>query len=254
MPFRKVLDTHETNLSSPTLSGSSDVTIGQPPAVKSNVAKTQKPAEVSKAQPPAVKSNVAKTQKPAEVSKAQPPVNPSDVSTSSVTETNVLAEPKSNLDTIMEQAVELATESDGMEKDLTDLLSEISKLEIEIETVDKNDKQATNFMIQMQAQYDLKKNLEEHSYKVLEHLRRRQMRQKIISLKSIHVARQILICITQAEDFAKGCENWLLCVEDAKNKRTDCSVGPLDFFDQVKTCTEVMKKHFDTHKDSLMVK
>jgi len=236
MPFRKALELDKKKLSSPTLSRSSDVTTGQPPAATGNVEITQKPALVP------------------EVSKAQPHVNASNVSTSPQTETNVLAEPKSNIDTIMENAVDLAKESDGMERDLIALLSEISELENEIETVDKNDNTATDFMIQIKAQYDLKKSLEDHSCKVLEHLRRRQTKQELISLKSIHVAKQIFACITQAEVFADGCEKWLVCVEDAKNKRTDCNVGPLDFFDQVKTCTEVMKKHFETHKDSLKVK
>jgi len=258
MPFRKALDTHKINVAK--TQENAEVSKAQPPAVTRNVAKTQKPADVAKTQKPAdvaktqKPADVAKTQKPAEVSKAQPHVNASDVSTSPVASTNVTAEPKSNLDTIMEKAVELATESDGMEKDLTDLLSEISKIESEIKIVDDNEKSSTNIMIQMQAQYDMKKNLEEHSMKVLDHFRRRQARQQIISLKSIHVAKQILTCITQAEDFAKGCETWLVHVEDAKNKRTECNVGPLDFFDQVKTCTEVMKKHFETHKDSLIVK
>ena len=218
---------------------------------------TNTPLKKENPNKPTVVSKVPISQKPTVVSKQpslQQPTGGSQVSTSPVTATNVLAEPKSNLDTIMENAVELAKESDGMEKDLINLLSEISRLEIEIETVDENDKKATDFMTQMQAQYDLKKSLEEHSSKVLDHLRQRQTKQEIISMKSIHVARQILICITQAEEFANGCEKWLECVEEAKNKRTDCSVGPLDFFDQVKTCTAVMKKHFETHKDSLIVK
>jgi len=214
-------------------------------------------SSVPKTKQTTVVSSVPKTQQTTVVSKVpntHQSVQASDVSTSPVASTNVTAEPKSNLDTIMEKAVELATESDGMEKDLTDLLSEISKIESEIKIVDDNEKSSTNIMIQMQAQYDMKKNLEEHSMKVLDHLRRRQARQQIISLKSIHVAKQILTCITQAEEFANGCETWLVHVEDAKNKRTECNVGPLDFFDQVKTCTEVMKKHFETHKDSLIVK
>jgi len=161
--------------------------------------------------------------------------------------------PKNKLEAILQEAVKLAAQSDEMETDLVEILSEIDKLEEEIKNVDENEKKASDFLQQIQAQMKMRKNLEDHSCRLYDHLRDRQKRQEVISLKSIYVAKQIFSCVTQAEDFSKVCEEWLGHAENATKKPTTGTVGPLGFFDKVNACTEVMRKHFDTHKDSQTV-